>query len=350
MRDRHLRTIRDWSSVEVCNPELAHNRIGAQVKKTSRVPSVFNTKWMGFIPVLNIKRRPPGAPKDAVLYIWGGLATTGKFITELDNPWSLVGYNVRAMTLYKKILKKFLLSSRCIEIRCISEACRASLMKLFGSEVYKKSTLVYPKILPKGLVNLRHTSEDGCRFLFIGTQFLLKGGASLLRAYRELVKHYPNSQLTMITHLPDDFSALVKSIPNLTVVPPDIPVDEIRSQYMCQSDVLVHPSFMESFGMVLLEGLSCGVAIIGTDMYASNEMILNETNGYLISPPITAWDNYEPTENFMVHKLLANLSMISCDDFENALMNSMSKLANNATLRNKMKAESSQLFNKKFSS
>ena len=44
------------------------------------------------------------APKDSVIYVWGAVVSKGNFIVDLDNPWSLTGYNLTAMSLYRPIL------------------------------------------------------------------------------------------------------------------------------------------------------------------------------------------------------------------------------------------------------
>ena len=57
---------------------------------------------------------PKGGPQGGILiiviYIWGGLSLTGKFIVEVDNPWTLVGNNLNSMKIFKWVIKKILLS------------------------------------------------------------------------------------------------------------------------------------------------------------------------------------------------------------------------------------------------
>jgi len=110
---------------------------------------------------------------------------TGNFIVDLDNPWSLTGFNLRAMPLYKSILRYILASSRCLEIRCISEACRLSLKALFGQTVYDKASVHYP-FIPQKVPSVPSVIPEPCRFLFVGTQFEIKGGEALLKAFRRV--------------------------------------------------------------------------------------------------------------------------------------------------------------------
>ena len=182
LRDRQLDLINNWPPEEVCNPEVTKGRVGAQVSKTKALSKRNLISWKQCLPLLNIKLRPKAAGIGSAVYVWGGLIASGRFIVALDNPWSLVGYNVRAMGLYKWVIKKILLSNRCIEIRCISKACRDSLLELFGREVYTKASVHYPisGITP---ISSPKVVDSQCKFLFVGSQFRIKGGYELLKAF-----------------------------------------------------------------------------------------------------------------------------------------------------------------------
>ena len=87
----------------------------------------------------------------------------------------------------------------------MSQACRESLRLLFGTSVYNKSKLSYPivKIHEK---NKKTQSKKITKFLFVGTQFELKGGKALLKAFSNAYKKNPNISLNIITHLPHNYS------------------------------------------------------------------------------------------------------------------------------------------------
>ena len=346
LRDRQLDTIKNWKESHVVNHSVIKNRTGAQVAKEKAVKSKLFPSIKQLLPLLNIKLRPKAAPKNSAVYIWGGLLLTGKFIVDLDNPWALVGYNRFSMSLYRWIIKHILLSNRCIEIRCISEACRTSILLLFGIEVYKKTVLKYPVSTIKKINEYKYDNKC-CRFLFVGTQFQIKGGEVLLKACKLLSEKHPNSTFTFITHLPECYIDIVDGIKNCKIVEANLTRKEVE-EYMLESDVLIHPSYMESFGMVLLEAISCGLAVVTTDMYASSEIVINDTNGILIKPPISAWNSHLPTENFLVPDLMRNMGTVNYDEFTLDLYNAMDKLSSNFQLLNEMKQNSILHFEKKF--
>jgi len=60
-------------------------------------------------------------------------------------------------------------------------------------------------------------------------------------------------------------------------------VDELE-RILPLADLLLLPSFHESFGLVALEAMSCAVPVIATDRGGTNEFIDNGINGYLCDP------------------------------------------------------------------
>lgn len=298
LRDRQIDTVRAWPISEVINPEIAERKgsqVSAQYANAKKMRFSFKQK----LPLLNLKRRPANAPRDSIIYVWGGLIATGKFIVDLDNPWSLVGYNLRAMPLYRALIRSILLSKRCVEIRCMSEACRRSLGKLFGSQVSEKARVFYPRIQQRVHEDeIVLSDRNKCRFLFVGTQFEIKGGAALIDAFSRVHARHPQCHLDMVTHLPGEFSLPVSRCVGITAYEARFNRDEIVERFMRNTDVLILPTYVESFGMVALEALSCGLALIATDVYALSEMVENEVNGFLLEPPVSIWEGVMPSSAY----------------------------------------------------
>ena len=48
------------------------------------------------------------------------------------------------------------------------------------------------------------------------------------------------------------------------------------------SDLLLLPSEQESFGLVALEAMSCGVPVVGSRVGGLPEVVLHGENGYLL--------------------------------------------------------------------
>ncbi len=101
-------------------------------------------------------------------------------------------------------------------------------------------------------------SQPNCRFLIVGT--ILPGFESYRQSLEEFIRAHHMEQSVLMTHV---------SLAEIPAV-----FDGI--------DVLVAPSFAESFGFTLLEGMAMEKAVISSDVGGANEMITDGETGYLI--------------------------------------------------------------------
>jgi glycosyltransferase involved in cell wall biosynthesis len=348
LRDRQLDTIKNWPKVEVDNLWMFNSRPGDTVLRKHATRGKINTGLKSIIPLINIKMRPKGIGSDQKVYTWGGIIHKGNFILDLDNPFALTGYNLRAFRIYGYVIKRFLSSKRCNEIRCISQACQNTLRMTLGEEIYKKSTLIYPYIERKVKNNLVRDNKM-CRFLFIGTQFEIKGGNALLRAFKKVYEKNSNVHLDIITHLPEEFLSVASESPGVSVHEANYTREEISQLFMQSADVIVHPTYVDSFAMVVLEGLSHGLAVIGTDVYALPEMVEDGINGTLLKPPISIWDGYLPSwYYYRLPKIKQYIRQTDTTAFEHQLCSAMLHLAQDRDRLLHARQASLDLFDRRF--
>lgn len=291
LRRRQLDTVKRWPAPAVANREAFLTREHQDVDEEQARAGEIPIPWWRRLPLPNVKRRPRSAPAGSLVYVWGGVTASGPFIVDLDNPYALVGYNLRAMGWWRWLIRRVLLSERCREIRCLSEACRATLAAEFGESVAARASVVYPCVPAVAPVRDRHR---GPALLFVGTQFEMKGGESLLRAFPLVRAAVPATTLDIVTHLPEHLNDLARQ-PGVTVHAATFTPEELEDRFFRVSDVLVHPTFVESFGMVVLEALANGMAVIATDVYAIREMVEDGSNGLLLDPPVSVWDGVMPS-------------------------------------------------------
>ena len=124
------------------------------------------------------------------------------WVVEIDNVAVLAYYNLKILKLFKYIIRSKLESKYCKKIICISEAAKKAMKYCFKSErINKKLTVVYPYVKPlsKSLKN-----EKKIRFLFISTNFYLKGGKELVAAFNKISSKHKNAELTIITKIRDN--------------------------------------------------------------------------------------------------------------------------------------------------
>lgn len=100
--------------------------------------------------------------------------------------------------------------------------------------------------------------RHGCTtLLFVGTQFDLKGGPLLLDAFTRARRRHPDLRLLIVGSEPT--TDLPPGVECLGVVP----LEEMTGLY-ARADAYVVPTWMEAYGVALVEALSSGLPCIGT--------------------------------------------------------------------------------------
>lgn len=252
----------------------------------------LKSKIARFVP-LNMHKMPNIANQADYIYTWGCIprGTKKPYVLEMDNPYCICYYNMFWFNKLKYILRRLLLSRRLQHIVCISEACRKSIEAEFGEKVASKVRVVYPYI-EKHRRDISKTHKN-VEFLFVSTQFYLKGGRETVEAFKIIYENCRNVHLTVVTHVaevPDEY----KNFPFVQFVEANLNKEVLHCTYFSRADVFILPSYQDSFGMVYLEALSFGLPIIATNMYAIPEMVINGVNGILVDSPVNYFlDNYK---------------------------------------------------------
>ena len=193
--------------------------------------------------------------------------------------------------------------------------------------ITEKIRLVFPQFAERCLtvyngVNINHfvsrnryilANKNSIKhLLFVGRLSPEKGLHVLLEAFQEVVKHYPQVQLEIvgsewlpplefIVALNDDpkisklavfynkrsyFSQLQEQVNSLDITNKVtfahyIPHKSLVNHYR-QADVLVNPSFSESFGVSLIEAMACHVPVVATRVGGMTEIVEEGKTGILV--------------------------------------------------------------------
>jgi glycosyltransferase involved in cell wall biosynthesis len=124
--------------------------------------------------------------------------------------------------------------------------------------------------------------------LTIGRLIKLKGLEYLIYAMKIISKKFPQAMLVILGKGPEKYK-LMELVSRLSLMnyvsikETFIPYEEMPKVYAI-ADVFVLPSIYEVFGRVLLEAMSCGKPIVGTNIGGIRDIIVNGTNGFLVSP------------------------------------------------------------------
>lgn len=169
----------------------------------------------------------------------------------------------------------------------VSQSARAYAQRVFGGEY---------EVIPNGVDTERFTPElpalaefgDGRpTVLFVGRMDPRKGLKYLLKALPRLVARVPQARLVVVgngllrryyqSYLP---AALRDRVHYVGFVP-----GEVLPRYYRTADVFCAPSTSgESFGIVLLEAMASGTAVVASDITGYNSVIANGVEGLLVPP------------------------------------------------------------------
>ncbi len=113
------------------------------------------------------------------------------------------------------------------------------------------------------------------RILFVGGDFVRKGGTTLLAALQQLKTPV---EVHIVTRSAVEPTAGVYVYRDLTPHSPRL-IELYR-----QADVFVLPTQAEAFGIAALEAIACGVPVIATSVGGLTDIVRHGVNGFLIPP------------------------------------------------------------------
>jgi glycosyltransferase involved in cell wall biosynthesis len=112
--------------------------------------------------------------------------------------------------------------------------------------------------------------------LFVGINWQRKGGPILVEAFRTILGTYPDTTLTIVGCTPRI------SLPNCNIVG-RVSLSDVKN-YFKQASVFCLPTRLEPFGIVFIEAMAHKLPIIGTNIGALPDFILEGKNGYMVEP------------------------------------------------------------------
>lgn len=114
------------------------------------------------------------------------------------------------------------------------------------------------------------------RILFIGTDWVRKGGPILAAAFKEVLRVHPNAHLTIVGANPD------LKVPNCTVLG-QLSLAELSALFE-QSSIFCLPTRVEPFGVAILDAMLHRLPVVATSVGAIPDMIQEGVCGHMVSP------------------------------------------------------------------
>lgn len=124
--------------------------------------------------------------------------------------------------------------------------------------------------------------DDVFRIIYVGQMVPRKGVHYLIQAFEELA--LPNSEMWLVGggdgSLDQYIADHAASNPKIKLTGQVVKIDLFR--YYKQASVFVLPSLADSYGLVTLEAMACGLPVIVTENTGSKEAVREGIDGYVI--------------------------------------------------------------------
>lgn len=268
------------------------------------------------------------------------------WVMDIEYARSFIGAHHKALSNFgmQKKIYKYLSSEYCKKIMPHCIAAAKSMNSVFGKKLDDKTEVVYPAI--RKAKKYKKPKEDSLNIFFYGrNRFFLKGGKETLEAISRLQKKY-DVTLTMKADVP---KAYKEKYPNVNYEEIMLPKEQFFKKVFSKADIFCFPSFMDTFGFVLLEAMSLGLPIVATDIFAMKEIVENNKGGFIIKSPIT-WHNDRYLFKWDSMKQYTEMARKEFPDFTKELYKKLEQLILDDNLRRKMGAFNKKLIEKgKFS-
>jgi phosphatidyl-myo-inositol alpha-mannosyltransferase len=163
----------------------------------------------------------------------------------------------------------------------VSEAAAWTGRRWFGGDYTIVPNGVDIESAPRG----PKSPSEALRLLFVGRAEERKGLPVLLSAFQALVEHVP-TRLTIVGADPEEISRRVSDPDLMSHIDVLGKVsDSILWRQLGEADVLCAPSLAgESFGMVLIEAMAAGTAVVASKIAGYSDVVTNGTDGILVPP------------------------------------------------------------------
>ena len=228
---------------------------------------------------------PGGA---SLIHACSGIMIKNRFpwVIDSEHVSSFVGFQEGRLEKRRASIEKLLSSPYCKKIMPWSQAGMQSIANGLDTTGFKdKIEVVYPAIMPAEFKRKKH---DGTNLLFVSVRFFTKGGKELLAAY-DILREKHDVSLTIVSDVPDYLKNKYREDKNVKFLKPDIPREKILSDIYASADLLVVPSYMDTFGMVFLEAMAAGLPIVTTDIFAIPEIV--GQSGVMLRAPISYYND-----------------------------------------------------------
>lgn len=161
-----------------------------------------------------------------------------------------------------------------------SNRSRKSVIDNYGISPKKVTAIAPPASLEfcNNITPKKSLNQGQPRLLFVGNDFVRKGGEDLLEVFLESFSDI--CELDIVTNADVNLPAK----PNLRIHRGIRPISPEMLQLYRAADIFVMPTHEDVYGMVFIEAMAAGLPCIGTTVMAVPELVQDGVNGFAITP------------------------------------------------------------------
>jgi glycosyltransferase involved in cell wall biosynthesis len=172
-------------------------------------------------------------------------------------------------------------------VACISDFCRAQLMRLVEPEHWDKLHVVHCGVEPEVYRGPERAPGETVELLSVGRLDAMKGFAMLIEAVAALVREGVPLRLTLVGDGPQraalEAQAANELPPGTVIFTGALGAPEVTRR-MAAADVFCLPSFAEGVPVVLMEAMAAGLPVIATRIMGIPELVQHGESGLLVPP------------------------------------------------------------------
>ena len=191
---------------------------------------------------------------------WNGLQDSSKIIRDLKQVNSLIAISEDSA-------------------ECIRKSC------LWSSKIPIIRHIVPMPVIKPGII--KHQSYLPLTITCVAMMRPEKGHAILLQAAAQVIESYPQTQFFLIGDGPTrsdlEKQACKLGISDQIIFKGVLSHSEVECAFQ-QTDIFVLPTFRESLGIAMIEAMSYGLPVVGTNAGGLLDLVKNGKNGLLVPP------------------------------------------------------------------
>ena len=275
------------------------------------------------------------------------------WVISLQSANALVGHNKFMLEKNKKTIEKAFSSEYCKKIMPFTEAAKKTLESNLDITKFRHKIEVVHFATKVRTKRVKKTDKN-IKLLYVGSKrlnnsnnFYIKGGGEIVKAFKILNKKYKNLKLIIVAYVPEEVKKELEKIGNFEIMN-NLSRKELSEIYQ-QCDIYLYPTFLMP-GLAVVEAMGSGMPIIITDIPGNSELVEDGKNGFIINCPYK--DIYVNGGSVSIKdfdKFIHKMRKENGDILIQGIVEKVSELINQSSLRKKMGIYSREKYLKEFS-